>query len=249
MLFPLRRRSANGPSTEPGERIYVVGDVHGRLDLLTEIVDRIGEHAGRLPPARAIHVVLLGDLVDRGPDSAGVLGHVHSLQRRHDAFVVLKGNHEDMMIRALAGERGVLSAWLGGGGAETLASYGIPLPAEPYDEEEVAAALRAAVPRPIRHWLAALPLTARSGDYFFCHAGVRPGVPLKRQSAQDLLWIRREFLSDDSDHGAVVVHGHSIASDVEWRDNRIGIDTGAYRTGRLTALYLEGTEREIIATG
>ena len=131
----------------------------------------------------------------------------------------------------------------------TLASYGIPLPAEPYDEEAVAVALRAAVPRPIRHWLAGLPLTARSGDYFFCHAGVRPGVPLKRQSAQDLLWIRREFLSDDSDHGAVVVHGHSIASDVEWRDNRIGIDTGAYRTGRLTALYLEGTEREIIATG
>jgi serine/threonine protein phosphatase 1 len=137
---------------------------------------------------------------------------------------------------------------MGVGGDMTVRSFGL----EPYsrsdDARDYIRRLRSVVPREWVSWLKRLPLFARSGDYFFCHAGVRPGVPLRRQVRNDLLWIREDFLDDDADHGAIIVHGHSIEPEVAIRANRIGIDTGAYRTGVLTALYLDGDKRDIIST-
>lgn len=236
------------PATDAGERIYAIGDVHGRLDLLRDLLKRVEEHHAALPPAAATHVILLGDLVDRGPDAAGVLKTMFEVQQRSDRIIVLKGNHEDAMVRAVDGEPGMIGIWKKIGGLATVRSFGFDEALIEGDPGRLIAALRAKLGRPMLDWLRNLPLTAQSGDYLFCHAGIRPGVPLKRQQRTDLLWIREDFLGDARDHGAVIVHGHSIATEVETRDNRIGIDTGAYRTGVLTALYLEGTERDIIAT-
>ena len=246
--FGRRAKTAAPPATARGERIYAIGDVHGRLDLLTELLTRIEAHSRALAEPETLYIVLLGDLVDRGPQSAEVVAHVQSLQQGSDAYVVLKGNHEQLMYRALDGESGVMQVWLRTGGADTLQSYGVERPAAGYDEAGFAAEASRKVPRPTLRWMRSLPLTAQSGDYFFCHAGVRPGVPLRRQSPDDLLWIRSEFLNDPSPHGAVIVHGHSVSEQVEMLPNRIGVDTGAYRTGVLSAIYLEGTRREVIAT-
>ncbi|MEP7007064.1 MAG: metallophosphoesterase family protein [Sphingomonas bacterium] len=234
------------PRTRRGERIYAIGDVHGRLDLLEASLGQIDRHSATLPPADSVHVVLLGDLVDRGPDSAGVLRLAHEIQSRSGLLVVLKGNHEELMVRAIDGEPGVMRTWMKVGGAETLMSYGIDPAMTDADIMPATKALAQRVPRAIVDWLRALPLTAQSGDYLFCHAGIRPGVPLARQSREDLLWIREEFLRDERDHGVVVVHGHSVSPEVDVRANRIGIDTGAYRTGILTALFLDGTNSEIL---
>lgn len=235
------------PSTDSSERIYAIGDVHGRYDLLRVLLDKIGEHGAKLPPARSLHVVFLGDLVDRGPASAEVLRFLYEAQTQTDRIIVLLGNHEEAMLQAMAGDEEMLRIWLGVGGRATLRSFGIEPPRQGQEPRDVLRALRQAVPREWVSWLRNLPLTARSGDYFFCHAGVRPGVALRRQARKDLLWIRDEFLEDARDHGAVIVHGHSIEARVEIRPNRIGIDTGAYQTGILTALYLEGDVQEVIS--
>jgi len=237
------------PRTAEGERIYVIGDIHGRLDLLTELLEKIEEHASRLPEVRTQHVILLGDLIDRGRESAQVIDYVHHVQSQTDELVVLMGNHEELMLRALNGEQGVFRAWMRIGGDATLRSFGLEPPPRGGDYDLYARRFAATVPPAWVAWMSRLPLSARSGDYFFCHAGVRPRVPLKRQKKADLLWIRDEFLDDREDHGAVIVHGHSIADEVEHFGNRIGIDTGAYRTGVLTAMYLEGDRQAILATG
>lgn len=235
------------PSTQPGDRVYAVGDIHGRYDLLRALLDRIGDHAAALPPSESLHVVFLGDIVDRGPDSLKVLEFLYDLQSKSDRVVVLLGNHEDAMLQALDGDPAMLRDWMRVGGAATVRSFGL----EPFVPGEDAGRylrqLRAAVPREWAAWLKRLPLTARSGDYLFCHAGVRPGVALRRQTRNDLLWIRDDFLDDPRDHGAVIVHGHSIEPEALIRANRIGIDTGAYRTGELTALYLEGEKQELLS--
>lgn len=236
------------PSTEAGERIYAVGDVHGRYDLLRALLDRIGAHTGALPPARSLHIVFLGDIVDRGPQSLEVMELLHDLQSKTDRVLVLLGNHEEAMLQAIGGDVEMLGDWMKVGGAATVRSFGL----EPFRRGDDAAdylrRLRAAVPREWVAWLRKLPLTAQSGDYFFCHAGIRPGVALRRQARGDLLWIREDFLDDERPHGAVIVHGHSIEPKVEIRANRIGIDTGAYRTGALTALYLEDDRQEVLST-
>lgn len=237
------------PATARGDRIYVVGDVHGRLDLIRALFAKIAAHLKTLPRARTVHVVLLGDLVDRGPDSAGVLKFVFDLQKRSDSLIVLKGNHEEMMLRAIDGEPGLMAAWLRSGGDATFRSFGIEPPIGDEDLLPATRKIAATVPGEMLDWLRALPLTAKSGDYLFCHAGIRPGIAINRQSRDDLLWIRREFLEDDTDHGLVIVHGHSVSREVEMRHNRIGIDTGAYRTGVLTGLYLEDYLREVLSTG
>lgn len=224
-----------------------MGDVHGRFDLLEKLIDRIGEHNGALAPAKSLHILFLGDLIDRGPDSAQVLDYLHALQRKTNRVLVLQGNHEEALLQAVDGNLDVLQGWLRFGGGETLQSFGLEPPGEGEDLRRYLRQLRAAIPAKTIDWLRRLPLTARSGDYFFCHAGVRPGVSLRRQIRDDLLWIREDFLSDPRDHGAMIVHGHSIEEEVQFRDNRIGIDTGAYRTGVLTALYLEDEKREAIS--
>jgi serine/threonine protein phosphatase 1 len=240
-------RSSKLPSTDAGDRIYAIGDIHGRYDLFRALLNKIEAHAATLPPGKATHVILVGDLIDRGPDSAKVLKLVYNIQKQTRNMTALLGNHEELMVRALSGEPGMLNAWIKLGGGPTLRSFGLEVPKGTYDLREFTQQVAQAVPREWVNWLQSMPLSARSGDYFFCHAGVRPGVAIKKQSRNDLLWIREEFLSNEDDHGVVVVHGHSVSSEVELRSNRIGIDTGAYKTNMLTALYLEGTERDIIS--
>ncbi len=235
------------PSTDSGERIYAIGDIHGRSDLLQQLLAKIGDHSRALPPARSLYVVLVGDLVDRGPDSAGVLEMLFNLQRDNAQLVVLPGNHEDAMLEAIDGDPVAMRRWLAVGGAATMRSFGID-PDSGEDPRDLVRRLRAAVPREWVAWLRRLPMSVQSGDYYFVHAGIRPGIPLRRQVRTDMLWIREDFLDDPRDHGAVIVHGHSISPEVEFRRNRIGIDTGAYRTGVLSAVYLEGDRQEVIDT-
>jgi len=237
------------PRTDSGERIYAIGDIHGRYDLLRALLDRIGEHSEALPPAQSLHIVFLGDLVDRGPDSAKVVEFLYDLEQRTDQVIVLMGNHEEAMVQSIDGDASVLQRWLGVGGAETLQSYGLRLPSQRDDWRQYIRYLQSSLPAQQMRWLRNLPLTAQSGDYFFCHAGIRPGVPLSRQARSDLLWIRDDFVDDAAEHGAVIVHGHTIERSVTMRPNRIGIDTGAYCHGVLTALYLEDERQEIISAG
>jgi serine/threonine protein phosphatase 1 len=239
------RRSARLPSTEPGDRIYAIGDVHGCHDLLERLLDRIGEHSERLSPDKTVYLVFLGDMVDRGTESARVLDIVHGLASRSEHVVTLLGNHEDMMLQALAGEPDALRDWMRIGGDDTVRSFGL----EPFRHGDAAAylrQLRGTIPRAWVDWLRRCPLTVQSGEYFFCHAGVRPGVPLRRQKRTDLLWIREEFLDNDSDHGATIVHGHTVEREVTIRHNRIGVDIGAYRRGTLASIYLEDDKREVL---
>ena len=235
------------PSTDSGDRIYAIGDIHGRYDLLQMLIARIGEHSASLPPARSLYVVLIGDVVDRGPQSAEVLAMLYGLQRQNSRVIVLLGNHEEAMLQALDGDPDALRRWLAVGGDATLASFGIAPLRTDDDPRDYMNGARRAIPRQWLAWLRQLPLSVQSGDYYFVHAGVRPGVALARQVRDDMLWIRGEFLRSEHDFGAVVVHGHSITPDVDVRENRIGIDTGAYRTGVLSAVYLEGEKRDILA--
>lgn len=234
------------PSTDPGERIYAIGDVHGRYDLLKLLLDAIGKHSAARGEPEALHLVFLGDLIDRGPDSAKVVDLVAELEGDTDQVIALMGNHEEAMLRGLDGDLMVLQKWLQVGGSQTVRSYGLDLPERGGDLRRYLRTLKKQIPSRHTRWLRSLPLTARSGDYFFCHAGIRPGVALHRQSRDDLLWIREDFLDAADNFGAVVVHGHTISRDVVHRPNRIGIDTGAYSTGLLTALYLEDERQEVI---
>jgi serine/threonine protein phosphatase 1 len=246
-MFAWPKASNNKPATPGGYRAYAVGDIHGRLDLLERLLESIeADLSGR--PSKKNLLVFLGDLIDRGPDSKGVIERLRSF--RHDRLrpVFLAGNHEEILLRILAGETGLLQNWLRFGGAECLASYGVTPADLGSDESESLAAIRSAVPQEHAGFLASFSDTLTFGDYLFVHAGVRPGVDLRHQSQSDLRWIRSPFLEDETDHGAVVVHGHTISGEVEHRPNRIGIDTGAYRTGVLTALGLEGTSKWTLNT-
>ena len=250
-----RRRPAPPPQIErapaaipPGERVYAIGDIHGRLDLMEELLDTIHHDDSLRGPAQT-RIVLLGDLIDRGAESAGVVRRAMAGDARFAAFTVLKGNHEASLLAVLEGETRWLTSWLGYGGRAALESWGVTDAVfESRDPLDICTAAARAVPTDERRWLADLPTSERIGDYLFVHAGVRPGVPLDNQREEDLLWIREEFLEDDSDHGVMVVHGHTISPDPEVRCNRVGIDTGAYRSGTLTALGLEGTQRWFLAT-
>lgn len=237
------------PSIKEGDRIYAIGDIHGRYDLLRDLLGQIESHSAAMRKPARTFLVILGDMIDRGPQSADVLNYLFNVKKQSAGLIVLMGNHEELMLRSLQKEPGVMRAWMRIGGDATLRSFGIdPLEADG-DPIEVARKMERTISEENLEWLRSLPVMARSGDYLFCHAGIRPGVSLSKQSRTDLLWIRDEFLEDPTPSGAMVVHGHSIAADVQIRANRIGIDTGAYRTGVLTALYLEGTRRGILSTG
>jgi serine/threonine protein phosphatase 1 len=244
-FFSSPRSAARG---QPGWRAYVIGDVHGRLDLLDRLLADIrSDHEAR--PAAMGLIVLLGDLIDRGPDSAGVLDRLSGLDWAGFRFVGLAGNHEEILLELLAGDGRQLSGWLRFGGVQTMQSYGVDGEALATMEPEAARRRIAdAVPGSHRDYLASLGDSLRFGDYLFVHAGIRPGVPLEQQTLQDLRWIREPFLSDSRDHGMVVVHGHTISERVEELGSRIGIDTGAYATGRLTAIGIEDDRRWLIDT-
>jgi len=233
------------PRVPAGRRVYAIGDIHGRADLLSETFARIDADLRSRPSARSTEV-FLGDYIDRGPDSQRVIELLLGRQKNHDT-IFLKGNHEDCLLRVLT-DPGVLSEWKMIGGLSTVLSYGVSVTGhhEPQSHERIAAALAQAIPRSHQDLLSKLPLSHTLGDYFFAHAGVRPGIPLTAQSARDLLWIRDDFLLHEEDFGKVIVHGHTPTMEPEVRRNRINIDTGAYATNRLTCLVLEADQMSFL---
>lgn len=226
-----------------GHRVYAIGDVHGRFDLLIGLLKRIKADDAQRGPAET-HVILLGDLIDRGPYSAEVIEYLRAHRDSFATFHFIMGNHEEAMLDSIA-PSGVPEeiGWLGYGGHETMLSYGADSSLFAARGDELAAAMRRLVPRTHIEFLESFVDKVQLGDYLFVHAGIRPGIAIEHQESQDMRWIREPFLEDDSDHGVVVVHGHSIREEPEIRHNRIGIDTGAYRSGVLTALALEGGDR------
>ena len=247
-MFMFSRKKSEAPAGARGHRAYVVGDVHGRLDLLEALLGKIHSDIEARPPLDTV-LVFVGDLIDRGPDSAGVVERLRTYQHPGIRPVFLLGNHEEVLLRIVAGDASVIPGWLKFGGAQTFRSYGGDSgQLERLPDTEAIAAVRAAVPQDHVDFLGGFSDTFRFGDYLFVHAGIRPGVPLEEQRQADLRWIREPFLYDDTDHGFVVVHGHTIAHEVQEKANRIGIDTGAFATGILTALGIEGTDRWFIDT-
>lgn len=225
-----------------GLRIYAIGDIHGCLDRLVALHWQITADLAANPIAESV-LIHVGDYVDRGTDSAGVIwlltGTVAPpVSRRVD----LQGNHEVMMVTALANASArTAENWLENGGSTTLESYGVPLGASPAD-------WAASVPIAHQQWLKTRELMHREDGYLFVHAGIRPGRALTRQRSEDLLWIREPFLSSTENHPLVVVHGHTPASAPEVRANRIGIDTGAVMGGVLTCLVLEGDQLRFLSS-
>lgn len=240
-----RRGETVRPQVPAGQRVYAIGDIHGRLDLLLPLLAHIRDDISARANADN-HVVLLGDLVDRGPYSAETLEYAISHLPSFATFHILMGNHEEAMLRAMdPTEDRAENLWLKFGGYETLASYGVPV-ATLGEELPPVETLCRYIPERHRQFLDNLPDAMRFGDYVFVHAGVRPGVPLEEQNPFDMRWIRNDFLDHKGDMGACIVHGHSISTEADVQANRIGIDTGAYRSGTLTALGLEGERRWLL---
>lgn len=231
-----------------GLRVYAIGDVHGRLDLLDTLIGMI-EADNQSRPVAESQVIFLGDLIDRGPDSAHVVERALALRRAAPNTRFIMGNHEEMLLKVLGGDLTNFGAYMLHGGHETILSYGITEDdVRTLDEESLATALQRAIPRHHLDFLASFEDLIEIGDYAFVHAGVRPGIDLSAQQPSDTRWIRQDFLDHTAPFGRVIVHGHSIARDIEWRANRIGIDTGAYASGKLTALGLEGDAHWSLST-
>lgn len=227
------------PSVPVGTRIYAVGDVHGRADLLSKLLMRIDDDLKARPITQSIQI-FLGDYIDRGASSRQVIDLLIGRRKGHDTLF-LEGNHEGYVSRFLS-DPTVLTEWKQFGGINTLLSYGVTPTSrnDPQSQHEVGRAFVQAMPDSHREFMQGLALSFTCGDFFFAHAGVRPGIPLQKQRPKDLLWIRDDFLLHEEDFGKVVVHGHTPTAEPEIRPNRINIDTGAYATGRLTCLVLEG---------
>lgn len=238
----------SGFAIPAGQRVYAIGDIHGRDDLFAQMIERIrADNAGRDPAH--VTLVLLGDLVDRGPDSAGVVERAMRLKDEFADTRLLIGNHEECFLAALTGDIRRVRYFMRIGGEATVRSYwndAIDLADASFDY--VAKRLPEIVPESHVRFLGEGEDCIAIGDYAFVHAGIRPGVPLQKQSHADLRWIRQDFLDHIGDHGLMIVHGHTITEDVEEWPNRIGIDTGAYRSGVLTAIVLEGSDRCYLKT-
>ena len=247
LLNLVSRAKAPAAAIPPGRRIYAVGDIHGRLDLLDRLLAMIdSDDAGRGGPESEL--IFLGDLVDRGPDSRGVVERLLALKDERPARFLM-GNHEEVFLRALEGDLRALRFLIRIGGRATLLSYGIS--EDDYrtlDFEGLMLEVQAVVPAEHIAFLAAFERWIEAGDYLFVHAGLRPGVLLEEQKIADLRWIRDDFLNHRASFGKMVVHGHSITDDIDERGNRIGIDTGAFASGKLTAIGLEGDERWYLST-
>jgi len=236
-----RRDARRAPSVPSGERVYAVGDVHGRADLFEELIEVIErDDAGRGQAHTT--VVLLGDLIDRGHDSAAVVALARAWgQRREVEFI--KGNHEEMLLVSRE-DTDAMRGFLKFGGLETILSYGIdPQVAASAEMEDLQRLMNEAIPQEDYDFLDGFKKLVRIGDYLFVHAGVRPDTPLEHQLGRDCRWIREPFLSHRGDFGAFVVHGHTITPEPDVCTNRIGIDTGAFVHGTLTAIGLQGEDR------
>jgi serine/threonine protein phosphatase 1 len=223
------------PRVPDGVCVYAVGDIHGRLDLTQALLEKIWSDA----PSGHNILIFLGDYVDRGPASKAVVELLMQLNRPGWDIIKLAGNHEFSLLEFLKSPE-IYPAWRTYGGAETLISYGVKPPMFS-DSKDVGVAHEEFVAKfPQAHFdfLSTLPNSYEVGGYFFVHAGVRPGIPLDKQVAEDLLWIRDDFLVSDQYFGKVIVHGHTPAEKPMVRANRIGVDTGAYATNELTAVKL-----------
>ena len=230
------------PPLKPGRRVYAIGDIHGCRAQLDRLLDRIAAdlsgHDGKST------LVFLGDYIDRGPDSAGVIERLVGGDLPGDRHHFLLGNHEAAMMDAMEGKA---LGWLNYGGIQTLESYGVDRKAL-FRAPSMKALVEEYLPEAHLAFLRGLKLKKRIGDYVFVHAGVRPGVPIDEQEARDLVWIRDEFLRSKKDHGAIVVHGHTIAPKPQRLKNRIGVDTGCYASGTLTAARLEGRDVDFLTS-
>lgn len=253
MLSPLSgiqrlRTLGRIPSLPPGVRIYAIGDIHGRRDLLDELLTRTNADVDARPAARPLYI-FLGDYIDRGPASRETIDRLIEHRSKSES-VFLKGNHEQIAIRFLS-DGGLFDLWVRIGGAETLISYGVtPRPAtNGKPTAELQASFHRALPPAHLRFFRDLKTSFSCGDFFFAHAGVRPQIELARQKESDLLWIREEFLNSRKDFGKVVVHGHTPSREIEVEPNRINIDTGAFATGRLTCLVMEEGSLSFIDTG
>jgi serine/threonine protein phosphatase 1 len=240
-----RKRDARPPSLPSGVRVYAVGDIHGRLYLLDALAERIRADLVSAPPE--VVTIFLGDYVDRGPASAGVLDRL-SRGDFPTPIYALRGNHEEVVMRFLD-DGSVLDSWRGFGGIEMLQSYGVDVTeairGTGYDLARKN--LLARMPPEHRLFLERTRFAASLGDYFFCHAGVRPGVALKSQNPRDLLWIREDFLRHKGSWSQIIVHGHTPVPRPEVLPNRINVDTRAFASSILTALVLEGAERRFLS--
>lgn len=248
-LFRKDSRSRSEHAVPEGQRIYAIGDIHGRDDLFSELIALIEQDNSISVPKEAT-LILLGDLIDRGPESKQVIDRAIALSNRWSSMRWLLGNHEEIFLKALKGDPRLVRYFVQIGGEPTINSYG--LSGDEYfcmTFEDIAERLPGLVPPDHKAFLERSEDSICIGDYLFVHAGIRPGVDVDAQNGSDLRWIREEFLGDRRDHGAMVVHGHTITEDVEVLPNRIGIDTGAYRSGVLTAIVLDGNERRYLQTG
>jgi len=245
------RRKPHGPTepppeVAPNERIYAVGDIHGRADLLAKLHQLIESDAQTYGQNKNKRIIYVGDYIDRGLESKAVIDILLSRPLAGFDHVFLKGNHEDMLLGCFE-DAGIWPQWLSVGGGATVLSYGVQ--ENPDSDAEMRNELFERIPPSHFRFLENLQLTFRSGDYLFVHAGVRPQVPLEQQEPRDLMWIRGEFLRHKGSFGAVVVHGHSISLKPEFLPHRIGIDTGAYATNALSCVVLDGITRGFLSTG
>ena len=233
-----------------GMRLYVVGDIHGRADLLRELHDRIKADASDRPASTSAILVYLGDYIDRGYGSRDVIDMLVSDPFPDFERVFLKGNHDDALLQFLQ-EPATGISWFGIGGLQTLLSYAVSVPSGVATSdrlEEVRRRLKAALPKAHLDFLSRLQLSYEAGDYFFAHAGILPNRSLARQDPEDFLWGDDAFLKFEKMHEKIIVHGHFITSEPDIRANRIGIDTGAYFSNQLTCLVLEGQGRRFLQT-
>ena len=232
---------------KPEPRLYVIGDIHGCTDLLDRMIGLIQRDIDQYPGAECL-TVTVGDYVDRGPDSRGVIDRLARNPFPTD-YIALKGNHEDFLLKFMRDPL-IGPIWRRNGGLETLQSYGVPIEDLRRDQGyfEAASALAAAMPEAHKKFLGSLKLAVSLGPYFMCHAGVRPGVPLDQQKADDLMWIREEFLLSPMDFGQIIVHGHTPVEAPECLPNRINVDTAAVLTGRLTCVALDGKRPRFLST-
>lgn len=228
-----------------GMRLYAIGDIHGRLDLLRAMHGQIRAELMRDEPAdwRIIH---LGDYVDRGPNSKGVIAFLVDRVTEDPRVVALAGNH-DVNFRAFLDDGDTTGLFCRFGGVDTARSYGVEADfSNPAAADKSRAALAAVVPSAHKSFIEGLPRSIVFGDFFFCHAGIRPGVALADQDPHDLIWIRDPFLHYPGLHEKVVVHGHTPHDEAEIMANRVNLDTLAYASGRLTAFVVEGREKRLL---
>lgn len=245
MVLSVLRRKQPSSGLPKGIRIYAIGDVHGRADLLEQVFARIDTHIATHPVDRPLQV-LVGDYIDRGPNSREVLDLLIGRIRSRET-ILLKGNHETCLIEFLRNPS-MLQSWSQVGGLETLLSYGITpsLDADAQTQQRLATSLQNVLPKPHLVLLQRLQPSFTCGEFFFVHAGVKPGVSLVEQREADLLWIRDEFLLYEGKFDKIIVHGHTPVRAVDMRPSRINIDTGAYATGRLSCIIIERDEVDIL---